>query len=89
MFSNRSVSIAIVLGCVFVATDGSVSFSSKTFSGLSIMTDFSFFASFAMTREAIFFFEAVETGRTSPYFPKPVATDLGTLDLGLVLFRDK
>ena len=84
--SDGSISIATILDYVSVATDGLTIFSSESSSDLSVVTNFVFFVSFGRTREALFFFEAAEIGRASPYFPEPVATDLGTLDLGLVLF---
>ena len=74
---------------VFVATDDLVNFSSESSSDLSVVTEFFFFASFGGTRVAFSFFEAVEIVRAFSYFPKPVAIDLGTLDLGLFFFGDE
>ena len=85
--SCGSINVATVLDYISVAINGSITFSSKSFSGLSVMTDFFFSATFYKTYEALFFLKPVKTSRASPCFPKLVPTDLDTLDQGLIFFR--
>ena len=75
---DGSVSIAIVLNYVYVATNGSTIFSCESLSDMSVMIDFFFFASFGRSHEAIFFLKAIEIGKVSFYFPELVVIDLGT-----------
>ena len=77
--SDGSIFVATVLDC------SSAIFSFESSSDLSLVKDFLLFESFARTYEALFFFKAIKTGRDSPYFPEPVATDFDIL----LFFRDE